>query len=87
MIIEKKKEVVLSWINKYEGETEGLKKLIPTKTLVDAGWNKSSNIPVEPNTQIFVHPDQESVAESYIRVIYSEYKAIAIFSKNNFLWE
>jgi hypothetical protein len=87
MLIEKKKEVILGWINKYEGEIVDLKKLIPTKSFIDAGWNKSSNIPVEQGTSVHIHPSQDEVMQGFVRVVYSEYKAIAIFSKNNFIWE
>jgi len=86
MIVEKKREVNLSWIKKYNESTNNLSRLIPNKTFIDAGWNKSSNIPVEFNTPIFTHPDQDGVSEKYIRVVYSEYNAIAVFSKNNFIW-
>lgn len=87
MLTEKKREVNLSWINKYEGETESLKKLIPTKSFIDAGWNKSSNIPVEQGTPVSLHPDQDGIPQGYVRVVYSEYNAVAVFSKVNFIWE
>lgn len=76
-----------SWIRVYDGSTEGLKKLVPKKSFIDSGWNRASNLPVETNHDIFVHPDQSDVPQKYIKVIYSEHKSVVTFSTSNFIWE
>ena len=82
-----KREFNKSWINQYDESIEGLKNLIPNKEFVEAAWNTNSNLPVRMDTEIFLHPSQEFLPEKYVRVIYSEHRAIAVFSKVNFDWE
>jgi hypothetical protein len=79
-----KREFNESWITPYKESIDGLKKLVPNKEFVEAAWNKNSNLPVSMDTEIFLHPSQEFLPEKYVRVIYSEYRAIAVFSKVNF---
>jgi hypothetical protein len=68
----------------YTKDIKGLNKLNPTDVAKNAGWNLHLFCPL--NKDVFEHPDQSGDFDtnSFIRVIHSEYKVVAIFSKANF---
>ena len=70
--------------DKYTGKTKGLDVLVPTKTLLDAGWNEHSLFQVTKEDPVYMHPDQKGVAKGYVRVIYYNGEHVATLSRNHF---
>lgn len=70
--------------DKYTGETEGLEVLVPTKELVEAGWNTHNLFPVTKEDPVYKHPGQKDIAKGYVRVIYHNGEHVATLSKTHF---
>lgn len=74
----------MSNYKEYESSTEGLKKIYPEKSFINAGWNSHLPVPVTESSDVYLHPDQSDVPEKYIRVIHGEEKAISVFLETHF---
>jgi len=80
-------ENILNRITIFEGSLEDLKTGIVKKGIGDLTWNRHLFAPLESNSKVYVHPEQEGLSEMYIRVIHSDYNCVSVFSKSYFSFD
>jgi hypothetical protein len=77
-------ENILNHITIFEGSLEDLKTGVVKKGIGDLMWNRNLFVPLDNNSKIYVHPDQEGISGMYIRVIHSDYNCVSVFNKSYF---
>ena len=80
-------EDILNKITVFEGDLSQLKSGTVKKGVGDFAWNRNLFVPLENNSKVYAHPDQEGVYPNYIRIIHSDYNCVAIFNKSYFSFD
>jgi hypothetical protein len=71
------------FLRQYEGSVENLEVLTTNESLKSEKWNQSLPVPLGGLEQVYIHPDQEGVQESYVRIIFGEKNYISVFNRSH----
>jgi hypothetical protein len=73
----------------FDGEITGLSTAKVKRGMGDLRWNKHLPVPLENEETVYIHPDQSSVSERYIKIIQvgEGYKITTIFGREMFIFD
>jgi len=80
-----KNETFIKFLNIYQkDDIKDLKILVVKDEIRASKWNFSLVVPLVPNGEVRVHPNQVGVDERFVRIIHSEHNCVSIFHKSHF---
>lgn len=69
---------------RYTESTDTLQQLFVKRGMELLAWNRALPYPLVDGEQVWVHPSQFGITDSYVRIVHSSEKVISVFNRSYF---